>query len=59
MKRFLAWMLYRKGPVCFACGRWGPTPCAGHEYGGTILASRLRRFTPFFLARYVDCRWSW
>lgn len=59
MKRFAAWVLYQKGPVCFACGRRGDHPCAGHEYGGTIIQSRRRRYAPFFLTRYVDCRWSW
>lgn len=59
MKRLLASVLYRRLPVCFACGRPGAEPCAGHEYGGTILASRTRRLVPWWVGRWVDCRWSW
>ena len=60
-KRLLAWALYQTGPVCFACGRWGPVPCAGHEYGGTITQWRARRLTrrlPPWLHGWVDCRWT-
>lgn len=59
IKRLLAQVFYEAGPVCFACCRWGPEPCAGHEYGGTIIQSRLRRWAPWWVGRWVDCRWGW
>jgi hypothetical protein len=57
-KRLIARAFYGLGPVCFACGRRGDRPCSGHEYGGTIGAYRLRRWAPWWLARYVDPRQS-
>jgi len=59
IKRALAGLFYEAGPVCFACGRRGAQPCTGHEYGGTIIQSRFRRFTPWWVGRFVDCRWGW
>lgn len=59
LERLLAQACYSSGPVCFACGRRGAQPCVGHEYGGTILGSRRRRLAPFWLLRWVDCRWAW
>jgi hypothetical protein len=56
-KRLLAWLFYRKLPVCFACGQPGERPCAGHEYGGTILQWRGRALSPWWVGRLVDCRW--
>lgn len=61
IKRLLALAFYREGPVCFACGRRGATPCQGHEYGGTITQWRSRRLTrrlPMWLYGWVDCRWT-
>lgn len=60
-KRLLARALYQTGPVCFACQRWSPEPCAGHEYGGTIIQWRTRRLTrrlPRWSYGWVDCRWT-
>jgi hypothetical protein len=59
LRQLVARLLYRNITVCFACGRPGATPCPGHEYGGTILTSRRRRFAPWWAVRLVDCRWSW
>ncbi|MFI2663378.1 hypothetical protein [Micromonospora carbonacea] len=54
MRRLLNRALYAQGPACFACGRWGARPCPGHEYGGTILGRRLRRWAPWWLARHIN-----
>ncbi len=43
LKWLVATLCYQVGPARFACGRRGTTPCAGHEYVGTI----------------VDSRWGW
>ncbi len=59
LRQLAARALFRNITVCFACGRPAEQACPGHEYGGTILASRRRRFTPFWLAALVDSRWAW
>jgi hypothetical protein len=62
VKRALARAFYETGPVCFACHRWSPTACPGHEYGGTITQWRsrtwARRFVPSQLYGRIDCRWT-
>lgn len=63
IRRRLARLFYEHGPVCFACTRRGPTPCPGHEWGGTIIQWRTRRWVraarvPSRLYDRVDCRWT-
>jgi hypothetical protein len=62
IKRLLAHLIYQQGPVCFACGKWTPVPCLGHEHGGTITGWRTRnlfhRYMPRWLYGRVDCRWT-
>jgi hypothetical protein len=55
IRRLIARALWQRGPVCFACGRWGGA-CAGHEYGGAIMGARVRRGVPLWLASLVHWR---
>lgn len=49
MRRIAKRILTRRGTVCFFCGREGSAPCAGHEAGGTIQATFVRRWAPYWL----------
>lgn len=56
-------LLYRRVPVCFACGIITDRPCPGHEYGGTASAHQVRpwvhRWRMLTSARYrrEDAAW--
>lgn len=48
-------LLYRRVPVCFACGTIGARPCPGHERGGTVSAWQRR---PWAVRLGLPWRWS-
>lgn len=61
LRRWAARTVYREGPRCFACGRPGPAPCPGHDYGGVITGWTMRRpfrWMPALWFWRVDCRWT-
>lgn len=58
LKRWIARACYARGPRCFYCGAARPTPCPGHESGGTITGFRVRRWAPWWIAGPVNPYWS-
>lgn len=56
-RRALARAVYRTRPQCFYCGKPGG-PCAEHAGGGQVTGWQRRRAVPFWIAEWVDPRWT-